>query len=495
MVAVIKKNSYLCIVMTNTYGNMAKLIGRQREIKELNACLNSDRSEFVIVYGRRRIGKTFLVNQLYQGKFDFMYTGGHHLTQKEQLQRFADAVRQFTKSTYPPKFDNWFQAFGSLQDYLSSLPKKQKKVIFFDEMPWIDTHASHFVKALEYFWNAWAAQRDDIFLIASGSATSWMTDKLLKNQGGLHGRITKQIYLEPFTLNEVELYLESRKCSWDRLQILQAYMILGGVPFYWSLLDTTQSLPQNVDNLFFTKNGLLHIEFDELYNTLFTPSEKYICIVKALAEKREGMTREEISRKTQLQGNTLTRILSNLEKCDFISDFAQFGNKTKNTIYRLQDFYTMFYFHFVEDNHTKDKEWWSHNINHPTINTWQGYTFENVCLSHLSQIKSALGISGITTSSNSWRCPTAQIDLVIDRADHLINLCEMKFCSTGTYEITKEYAEKIRSKTSDFISSTRTRKGIVSTFITTYGVRQGKNSVVAQKEITMEDLFRETKQS
>lgn len=467
--------------------NMKNLIGRTYENELFKRCYNSGRAEFIIVSGRRRVGKTYLVNNLYEKEYAFSYVGGHHLTQKQQLQRFALALMKYTKSTVSIELKNWFDAFDRLKEYLSSL-RRRRIVVFFDEMPWIDSWKSDFVSALEYFWNSWGAQNDNLMFIASGSATSWLNDNIIENKGGLHARITRHIYLETFTLKETEQYLVSRGIKWDRYQIAQAYMVFGGVPFYFSLLDGGISLAQNIDELFFSAKAQLRHEFDELYNALFSNSDKYISIVKALSQKKQGMVRNEISEATGLQGSALTRKLKNLEKCSFITTFSQFGNTSRNTIYRLSDFYTLFYFKFVEENHSKDRKWWSNNINLPSINAWQGFSFELICLLHTDQIKNKLGISGISTSVSAWKNATSQIDLVIDRADRTINVCEIKF-SVNPYEITREYADRIRMRNADFVSATKTRKGIISTFVTTYGVIQGVNSSVAMSEVTMDDLF------
>ena len=269
-------------------------------------CYHSERSEFVIVYGRRRIGKTFLVNAVFQQQYAFYFTGSHKATKERQLERFARTLQAFGKLPLTPSLPNWYKAFDGLQMMLQSLPANKKKVVFFDEMPWIDTFNSEFVAAFEDFWNTWAAVRDDIMLIACGSSTSWMMDKLVENQGGLHNRITSRIYLRPFNLSECEQYLQHHHCPWDRYQIVQCYMTLGGVPYYLSLIDPKKSLAQNIDSLFFKEGAKLSNEFNELYSTLFKEAEKYIDIVRLLAAHREGLTRQELAVKTKTGGGGLT---------------------------------------------------------------------------------------------------------------------------------------------------------------------------------------------
>ena len=478
----------------------ANIIGRERELAELQRSMDSDRSEFVIVYGRRRVGKTFLVDNFFHYQYDFSYVGGHRLTKNKQLRNFAKALKKYANMSKQPKFADWDDAFDALESFLDTLPSEKRKVVFFDEMPWIDTPHSEFVDALEMFWNGWASRRNDIVFVASGSSTSWMVDKLVDNQGGLHGRITNNIYVRPFTLHEVELYLQSRGAAWDLYQILQAYMTIGGIPFYYSLLNVKESLVQNIDRLFFRKNGELQTEFEELYTALFSNSEKYTAVVKLLNGKREGMTREEIMSATKMDSTMLTKVLRNLERCDFVIRYSQFGNKKKGSIFRLVDFYTLFYYRFLEKFNSQDEHWWSHNFQSHAVESWQGLAFELLCLMHLNQIKAKLGISGIATEASSWRYMPgkdkdtenvgkgAQIDLLIDRADRTINLCEMKF-STTPFRISDAYEQSLRARMEVFRTQVKTTKSLVNTFVTTFGVADGVHRSIVHSEVTMDDLF------
>ena len=475
---------------------MGKIIARITEVEVLERKYRSEKSEFVIVYGRRRIGKTFLVNHVFADRFTFTYVGARKQKPQKQLQRFAEQLKIYSGSTFAPTLSNWEEAFNQLRSLIESKPRQQRKVIFFDEMPWIDTPRSAFVEALEYFWNAWAAQRDDILFIACGSATSWMVNKLIRNKGGLYNRITEQIYLRPFKLAECEQYLHAAGCQWDRYSVMQCYMAMGGVPFYMSLLDPTQSLAQNLDRLFFSKNAPMREEFDELFLALFNQADKYISVVSALSEHREGMLRAEIAQKTKLSGGALTLVLENLERCDFVESYSRFKSSVRNKLYRISDPYTLFYFKFLSKNNSKDEHWWSNNMNSHSVESWQGFSFETICMMHLNQIKQKLGISGIATSASSWRTlgkpytSGAQVDLVIDRSDRVINLCEMKF-SVEPYTISKSYEELLRNRMALFRAETHTRKSLSITMVTTYGIVRGLHSGIVQSEVVMDDLFRE----
>lgn len=473
---------------------MHNIIARNNEIETLNRKYNSGKAEFVIIYGRRRIGKTYLVNNVFADRFTFTYVGARKQKPKIQLRRFASQLKAYSGSPYAPVLENWEEAFNELRTLIERRPKEERKVIFFDEMPWIDTPRSAFVEALEYFWNAWAAQRSDILFIACGSATSWMVNKLIKNKGGLHNRITEQIYLRPFRLGECEEYLRQMGCEWDRYTMLQCYMTMGGVPYYMSLLNPSQSLAQNIDRLFFAKNAPMSEEFDELFNALFPQADKYVAVMKALAGTKEGMLRADIIEKTGQSGGPLTKVLDNLERCDFIEKYARFNSAVRNTLYRISDPYTLFYFKFLEGKNTKDEHWWTNNLHSHSVEAWEGFSFESICMLHLEQIKRKLGINGISTSTSSWRTTGdeekkgTQVDLVIDRADRVINLCEIKF-SEAPYSISKDYEEKLRCRMSLFKSATGTRKSLVTTMITTYGVLRGMHSSIVQSEVTMDALF------
>lgn len=472
---------------------MDKLIGRHKEQAKIQACMESGRSEFMVVYGRRRIGKTFLVRRFFKDSYDFSFVGKHGAGKEEQLGAFAKALQKYSSSAFSPVLKTWRDAFDCLQKLLEGTAGKGKKVVFFDEMPWMETPKSDFVQALEDFWNGWAAMRDDIVFVACGSSTSWMVDKILHNQGGLFNRVTQKIYLRPFHLSEVEQYLDERHFNWDRYQIAQCYMILGGVPYYLTLLRPELSLLSNIDELFFADaHAMLRTEYSELYSSLFKRPENYISVIRALSEKFGGYTRNEIAEKTKLGGAALTKILSDLEQCDFILPYARYGNARNNTIYRIKDFYTLFYYKYVDGADRKDPHRWTHLSSSPQVASWQGFSFELLCLVHIDEIKKTLGIDRILNGASSWRSKTegrnTQIDLVIERADRNINLCEMKF-SVGLYAIDKEYEMKLRERVSIFRAETKTRCSTRMTFVTTYGVLNNKHSGVVDDVVVLDDLF------
>lgn len=481
-------------------GLMADIIGRNIEQDILNSLYNSKKSEFIAIYGRRRIGKTFLIREMFKDRFAFYHTGLSPFELKgkklltEQLHNFALSLARygFRNTTVPT---GWMEAFNLLIELLESKGKESRQVVFLDEVPWMDTHRSGFITALEHFWNGWGAGRDNLMLIVCGSATSWINDNLINNTGGLYGRLTKHICLSPMTLAETEELFESHNIRMDRYDIVQSWMIFGGIPYYLSSLTKERSLAQNVDDLLFRRGSGLADEFDRLFNSLFVNPEDYKRIVRFLSTSNSGYTREEIAAKASSSGGGLTKILRVLKENGFISAFQDFSGRSKDLRYRLTDPFCMFYLKFIDGHRTNDEAFWENSQFLPGINAWRGLAFENVCFAHIRQIKAALGISGVRTEVFSWifrgndEHDGAQIDMLIDRADRIINLCEIKF-SIAEYTITKDYDRKLRQRLQTFFEVVHPKKTIHQTFITTYGLRSNEYSGKVQSVITMDDLFR-----
>lgn len=467
------------------------IVGRRHEQDILQSCLDSPKAEFVAVYGRRRIGKTYLVKQFFEEKFDFYASGVYQISRSEQLKRWQVQLNKYSgqKKTKPK---DWFEAFDQLQSYLETLSEKERLVIFIDELPWMDTPKSNFIRALEVFWNSWAADRKGLKLVVCGSATTWMTNKLLGDKGGLHNRVTRPIRLAPFTLAETQNYLKSNGLDWSRGEIMEAYMTLGGTPYYLSLLRPELSIRQNIDELFFSKDAPLQSECEFLFRSLFKEANAYRKVVELLSSKLKGLTRAEILHEIKITDNgNLTTILEDLEKCDFIRRYQAFGKKQREMIYQLTDMYTLFYLRFVKGyNGLNSNEWI--NMSDQKRSTWEGYAFEQVCILHINEIRKALGISGIASDVCSWsyrdKKQGAQIDLVIDRSDNVIDLCEMKY-SDRPFELTKDYVEWLKERRDLFREQTGTNKTLHLTMVTTYGINNGKYASSIQGRVTMDDLF------
>ena len=469
------------------------LIGRQNEQQRLRSAFESEYSEFVAVYGRRRVGKTFLVRETFGYKFTFQHSGLAQGTRSQQLKAWRASLKECGLNvSHTPS--NWLDAFALLKELVKSSPEK-KKVIFIDELPWMDTHASGLIPALENFWNSWASARKDVLLIICGSATSWIINKIVKNKGGLHNRIDYKIPLRPFTLRECELYMESRKVKMSRKQLTEGYMIMGGVPFYWKAMQKGLSLAQNIDQCFFTPDGEFYEEFDALYASLFKRPEGYITVVSLLAKRRSGMTRDELIHAGHFVDNgSFSQMLKDLENCGFIRSYYVVGKEKKDAIFQLIDPFTIFYYEFISNNSKRDPQYWTHSLNTSTYKTWCGLSFERVCMLHTAQIKTALGISGVISGVYSWRSrngnPGVQIDMVIDRDDDIMSMCEMKY-TASPWEMYARDLENMQHKEDVFVAETGTRKAIHKILISANGVVRNEYSDDLQKIITLDDLFKE----
>lgn len=477
---------------------MEKLIGRKTEITILKEALASSQAELIAVYGRRRVGKTYLIRTVYESQLLIELTGLNGISTNAQLENFSLTVaRTFDLPLLTPK--NWLQAFHVLiqvlEKRLASEPS-DKKVIFLDELPWFDSHKSGFLPAFDHFWNTWASKKDNLVVVICGSAASWMIQNIVRNKGGLHNRITRRIRLLPFNLQETELFLQSKYIRLDRYQLLQLYMVLGGIPHYLKEMKTGESVIQTIDRLCFTKDGLLSTEFKDLYTALFGNSEKHSLIVKTLANKPEGMSRNQIIATCGLSsGSGLTKIIDDLAESGFVTEYIPFGKTVKDSIFKLTDEYSLFYLKFMENNKAFGEGTWQKRSQSSSWKGWSGLAFETICLKHTAQLKKALGIAGVYTESSVWRLvgkndtEGTQIDLLLDRQDNCINLCEIKFSLTE-FTIDKAYAEILNKKRRIFIEKTGTKKAVFITMISTFGIKVNEHFLgTAQNQLTMDVLF------
>jgi len=469
---------------------MAKiLVGRKEEIDVLDDCYRSNSAHFVAVYGRRRVGKTFLVKSHFESRLFFTFTGLANSTLQKQITNFNVEMAQQLSISSEDFVTDWFSAFQLLRDKITK-SKLKKKVIFIDELPWLDTRNANFVQALEHFWNGWANMKSDVLLIGCGSAASWMIKKLINNKGGLHNRVTRRLQIEPFTLSETEAFLKNLGAQYSKYQVVQLYMVFGGIPYYLEQINVSQSDVQNINTLCFKSNAFFKSEYDLLFSSLFSHHQRHQSVMAALAKKGCGMTRSEILSLSKLDtGGTTTNILKELEESSFIRRYQAYGKKEKDQVYQLVDFYSLFYLNHISKVSASDTTYWIDNFNSSKYFGWSGYSFELVCLTHVSAIKKALGIQGIGSEVYSWRSGEAQIDLIIDRKDNVVNLCEIKF-SLGKYKLTKKYAEEIQNKINSFISSGDSKnKAVFPTIITTYGLEKSIHSGIFINQIILDNLF------
>ena len=471
---------------------MAKLVGREQEMTLLKAALENDRSELIAVYGRRRVGKTFLIREFFRDEMVFEISGLYKGNMKDQLGNFAKELSTRAKRPLAEAPSNWSDAFTLLEAHLDKRRSAKKKVVFIDEFPWIATARSKFLMAFENFWNRYCTGRNDLIVVICGSAASYMIQKIVRNRGGLHNRITRQIRLLPFNLHETTLFLKSRSISYTRYDILQLYMTMGGVPHYLDKLEKGLSVAQNIDRLCFHKDGVLRNEFDLLYSSLFDDSEKHLTIIKALASMNRGMTRQQLIDRSGIpSGGDFTQKLQELIESGFVSKYAYYGNKEQLSLYRLSDEYSKFYLKFVQNNRNSGTGTWQRLHKSHSYLSWTGFCFETVCLKHIGQIKKALGIEAVYSTNSSWFNDHAQIDLLIDRDDNIMNLCEMK-CHSAPFTINRKYYLSLKNKIAELQRETGTGKNIFLSMVTSSGLRDNAYSrELVQNQVDLKGLFSE----
>lgn len=473
------------------------MIGREKEVKELNRLYNSKKAEFVAIYGRRRVGKTFLVSETLGEKITFRHAGlfledSEQDSLNKQLNYFYNSlIEQGMEPCEKPS--NWLDAFLLLELYLKKKDDGSRQLVFFDELPWMDTPRSGFITALEAFWNGWGCYRKNLMLVVCGSAISWMRNKLINGHGGLYNRVTYEIKLRPFNLKECEEYYNEYNIPFSRYDIVQSYMIFGGIPFYLGYIDSEYSLAQNVDNLFFKKEAKLKDEYNRLFNSIFTSPEAVKKIVELLYTKHTGYTRKEIVEKAGIgDGGHLTENLNALISSDFVIKYVPFGLGTRDARFKLTDPFCLFYLHFVKDAVRVNERFWQQNSSSQSVSSWRGYAFENVCFNHIDQIKKALDIYGVISDNSAWYKKeddkVSQIDMIIYRKDNVVNMCEMKFYS-DEFTVDKDYYRIIQKRNTILREYIPKKASIQNTLITTYGINRNEYSSIFNNVVVLDDLF------
>ena len=477
------------------------MIGREEEIREMNERYDSGRPEFIAVYGRRRVGKTYLIDEALKDRITFRHSGlspvdeqNHKNGLKEQLRHFYLSLQlQGMKKSKCPT--SWLEAFFMLEKHLQSIDDGSRQVVFMDELPWMDTPRSGFITALEAFWNGWAYHRDNMMLVVCGSATSWMTDKLINNYGGLYGRLTSRMKLAPFTLSECERFFQSKGITLSRYDIAQGYMVVGGIPYYLDYMRKGLSLAQNIDRMFFFEGAKLRDEYDRLFASVFSNPEQMKSIVQLLGTRHSGFTRQEILTKTGLDdGGAVTKLLKTLEVSDFIKSYIPFGKGKRDLHYKLTDPFCLFHLRFVQSQTEIDPDFWMHNVASQSVSAWRGIAFEELCFSHVGQIKKALDILGVSSRQSAFvvkgdnETEGMQIDLLIDRKDNVLNLCEMKFVSSE-FEVDNDYEKKLRHRLQWMLDHMNRKQSLQMTLVTTFGLKYGYHSGIFQQVVTLDHLF------
>lgn len=473
------------------------VVGRESQTLLLESLLRDKKSHFVAITGRRRVGKTYLIDEVYKDQMSYRVTGIQDANTESQITNFVQKVMEYSQIPLIGTLSNWQEVFIYFKAYLKRLSKRKKHVIFIDELPWMATARSGFIQGLAHLWNDYLSKEKHFILVVCGSATSWISKKIVNDKGGFHNRLSQVIKLEPFTLKETKLFLKSKKVNLTDHAIAEIYMIMGGIPFYLEQIRKGESPTIAIERLCFADNGLLKYEYDNLYKALFDYPENHEAIVKALATTQHGLTREEIIKKSKVEaGGPYTRAMDDLLVSGFIIEETPYGRKKRGALYRLIDEYSVFYHKFIHPNRKKSKGIWQQLSAKQAYKIWTGYAFETLCLRHIDEIKKALGIANVYTENYSYRYQGSkeekgfQIDLIIDRNDKAINLCECKFYSTD-YKIDKKYAQDLKQRKANFIEKTKTKKIVFTTMISNHSVIENEYALdVVDSQINVSNLMK-----
>ena len=475
------------------------MIGRSREVKELNRLYDSGRAELVAVYGRRRVGKTYLVNETFSDRITFFHAGlaptdgAPKGALREQLDRFYHSL-EAQGAEKGPRPNSWLEAFGLLEMYLQRIDDGSRQLVFLDELPWFDTPRSGFLRAFEAFWNGWGCRRKNLMVVVCGSANSWIQDRLINNHGGLYDRVTYEISLSPFSLYECEEFCRARNLKFSRYDIVQGYMTLGGIPYYWGYMDGEASMAQNIDALFFAKKAKLKLEFDRLFDSVFTAPESTKQVVTFLSGRNAGFTRKELVEKLEISdGGGVTRVLNALLASDFVEKYVPFGWGKREEHFKLVDPFCLFYLRFLSNRKETSARFWRQNSTSHSVAAWRGLAFENVCFNHIDQIKNALGVSGVNSTESAWLKRGdgdvgAQIDMLISRADNVVDMCEMKFYG-GNFTVDKEYYKTLLNRQELLLERISRKQSIRNVLVTTFGLTRNEYAGIFDSVVTLEDLF------
>ena len=472
------------------------MVGRVTEVEKLKSALSLKKSSFIAVTGRRRVGKTYLVDSILREHYCFSMTGIQNGDKSTQLFNFSVKLAEYMKTGIPAKFENWQVAFHHLKTYLRTLSKKKKHVIFIDELPWVATPRSGFLQLLAHLWNDYLSKEKHFILVICGSATSWITQKVLNDRGGLHNRVTEILHLHPFTLQETELFLRSNQLQFTHNQIVKFYMALGGIPYYLEQIKKGESFSTAIERICFSDTGILKNEYRNLYESLFNNASVHQSIVQVLAEAPSGLSYQEILNKLKATSNgSYTRAIEELIISDFVMSISSFNKKKKGVHYRLIDEYSIFYHRFIKANKKYVPGIWQQLSATQAYKIWAGYAFEDLCHKHIKEIKKTLGIEAVFAQISSLRILKSdnqegfQIDLIIDRKDDTINLCEIKFYYS-VFAIDKKYYEQLRNRKAHFREYTGTKKQIFTTMISSNGIKKNKYAdEVVDSEVRVKDLF------
>lgn len=472
-----------------------EMVGRVQERRCLDRCDGSDKSELVCVYGRRRVGKTFLVEQTLGPFFAFHVVGSKDAATSSQLREFGlELTDRGDPNPNPPA--DWREAFNRLYKVITApdAPRSPhgKAVVFIDEFPWFAKQRSDFLSAFSTFWNRRSTTGQKLLVVICGSATSWVIEHVLESAGDMAARVTESIFLKPFALAETKEYFDSRGFGWDERSLIETQMVFGGLPYFFSLMSPHQSLAQSIDRLCLRPRAQLRDETMILLESTMRRSRLYVELFALLAQHRYGVPKAEAMRLLGHSTNQFIKATAEAVKCGYVHEYKNLSKPQNPKYLMLVDPFILFHYRLIEPAHGDSPRSWADFVaDQERYTAWRGNAFEIVCLQHVRQLKSALGIGGVLTKEYPWasarKAGGAQVDLVIERADRIVNLCEMKF-TDAPYELTSAVEQELVRKREVFREETGTRLALKTVLVSAQGTAGYHDSQIAQI-ITADDLF------
>lgn len=413
---------------------MKRFVGRELELKKLRAIGEADEPSIVVVYGRRRVGKTELLEQAFRHRNILKFEGIEGLSEKDQ---YANAMRQLAKYVGEDlltkvQITSWSEFF----DLVARYTKEGTWTIYLEELQWLANYESKLLSELKYAWDNQFRRNPKLLLILCGSAPSFMLEKVVHSKA-LYNRSQHEIHLQELSISETKLFLKNRS---DR-EIFNAYLSVGGIPEYLKWVDKESSVFQGLCTHAFTSGSFFSREFEKIFTSSLANNKHYREIIETLS-RCKFLSREELAEKLKLtSGGTLSILLTDLEKCGFISKYCPYNlSNSSNVIrYAIADNYLHFYFNFIRPIQSKIENGDYNEVPQSAIKMdsyakWLGFAFERWCRKYSRVIAKILGFSGVQYRSGAYfsratnkKDPGYQIDLVFDRADKVYTICEMKY--------------------------------------------------------------------
>jgi AAA+ ATPase superfamily predicted ATPase len=408
---------------------MKQFIGRKVEIAQLTALIDLPRPSIAVIYGRRRVGKSELIRHVTQGKNVLSFEGLEGQPKHKQIKNFLFQLSA-QSNIREKNISDWPDALILLR----TLTQDGQWIIILDEFQWMANYQNELVSVIKMIWEKYLSQNPDLTLILCGSIASFMKSKVLKSSA-LYGRTDYELNLHELNLSEISEFFPGKGSD----EVIDTAMLVGGIPKYLELISEYPSLYDALEPLAFSQDGFFKTEYDRLFASHFGKKPIFMKIIQTLATNPYGLTTGKLAKEMQVaSGGTLCHQLDDLESAGFLHSIIPFdkpeGSKLRK--YILMDAYVRFYHSIIRGSmkETTPPNTQFHAImSSPRYAAWAGMAFEFLCMRHHKEISRILGFHGIPYTAGPFfqrktlDTPGVQIDLLFERSDKILVLCEMKY--------------------------------------------------------------------